>query len=599
MPESIDPRKLQGVVLQGFHRMKHYRKVTAMLVKEYAGQYYRMEKGLSGEEPANLIFNAVRAIVPILVMKNPMNLVTTEVLEQKVYAELLSMGLDSLDREIKLKDKLRGWVVSALFGLGILKTGLSVSGQMLKFGDQLVDPGQIYTELTDLDDFVFDPVCKNMRESAFLGSRILVPRQMLLDDDNFDHDLVAKLPQAFSTGQKKDEIADLTRNAAGKSEMQSLQDYVHVVELWIPGADALVTIPDPREMTVDGYLAMTEYYGPKEGPYDFLSFAPEVQGNPLPVAPASVWYDMHRMANRIFRKIIDQADRQKDVLLYNPAQADEVQEILDAQDGDTIATTDPKGIMSLSIGGQNPINERMLQQLQIWFNYLSGNPDQMSGQKSNAGTATQAQILQSNSLVSIEDSKDITYDKTADVSAKHAWYMHTDPLINIPLTKRAPGKEDVQVVLTPEQRQGDFLRLAFRIVPRSMGRLDPMTRAKRIMDFATNIIPAGVNTAMMMMQMGVQWNLQRYLTKMADELEIGEWVQDLFVDPEFQNKLAIYMSMGPQDAGKAIPSSITTAGVAQNKGFPGKQKNESPTQDFNAQSQTTSAESQSQNFGAM
>lgn len=597
MPEEIMPAKIQQVAKAGFERMKNYRRATAMFVKEYAGYYYRQSKGLTGEEPINLIFNTIRAMVPNLVMQSPINQVTTKFTAYKQYAELLSLALNSVEEDIKLKQTLRAWIVSALFGWGIMKIGLNATGEMIKFGDVNVDPGQVYAELVDLDNFILDPICTNIYEASMLGHKTMVPRQMLLDDNSYNHDLVRRLPTSAMI-RKNDTASQLTQKHMGTLEIQSLMDFVDVCELWIPEADAIVTIPDPEQATFNDYLKITDYYGPKEGPYVFLSFTPPVIGNPFPVAPVSLWYDLHRMANRVFTKIMDQADRQKDVLLYNPAAADDAQSLVEAKDGDAIASTNPKDAQVYSYGGQNRNNEQMLQQLQVWYNYVSGNPDQMSGNIPNVAkgkeTATRSQILQANANISIEDARGILYDQTAEISRRIAWYLHHDPLIEIPLTKRTTGGEEVQRVLTPEQRQGDFLKYTFKIVQRSMSRLDPTIRSKRIMEFGTNILPAAVNAAMMMMQIGMPFNLQRYLTRIAEEMGIGDWVQDMFDDPEFQQKLELYMAIGPKNAGPSIGGG---GGMQPNQPNPMARPIATPGQEANQFAQGGAAESQAANQG--
>lgn len=594
MPEEVMPQKIQLVAKAGFERMKNYRRATAMFVKEYAGYYYRQSKGLTGEEPINLIFNTIRAMVPNLVMQSPINQVTTKFTTYKQYAELLSLALNSVEEDIKLKQTLRAWIVSALFGWGIMKIGLNATGEMIKFGDVNVDPGQVYAELVDLDNFILDPICTNIYEASMLGHKTMVPRQMLLDDNSYNHDLVRRLPTSAMI-RKNDTVSQLTQKHMGTLEIQSLMDFVDVCELWIPEADAIVTIPDPEQATFDDYLKITDYYGPKEGPYVFLSFTPPVIGNPFPVAPVSLWYDLHRMANRVFTKIMDQADRQKDVLLFNPAAADDAQSLVDAKDGDAIASSDPKQAQVYSYGGQNRNNEQMLQQLQVWYNYVSGNPDQMSGNIPNVAkgkeTATRSQILQANANISIEDARGILYDQTAEISRRIAWYLHHDPLIEIPLTKRTTDGEEIQRVLTPEQRQGDFLKYTFKIVQRSMSRLDPTIRSKRIMEFGTNILPAAVNAAMMMMQIGMPFNLQRYLTRIAEEMGIGDWVQDMFDDPEFQQKLQLYMAIGPKNAGPSI------GGMQPNQPNPMARPVMTPGQEANQFAQEGAAEGQAATQG--
>ena len=526
-------------------------------------------------------------------MKNPVNELITRFTPQKMYGELLGLAIDETEREINLKKTFRAWVVSAIFAFGVLKTGIAASGEMLQFGDAKIDPGQIYTSIVDLDDFVFDSICTDIDKSTFLGSKIRVPRQILLDTTGYNHDLVMKLPKAhFNTHNR---IEDLTKQSMGTMEMHTLQDLVNVVELWVPEANALVTISDPDQIMLDDYLRLTDYYGPIEGPYTLLSFTPPVPNNPFPVAPVSLWYDIHKIANRIFKKTMDQADRQKDILLYNPAQADEAQDIIESKDGDSVASQDPKGIEVVSFGGQNRNNEIMLSELQVWYNYISGNPDQMAGNiprgQGGKETATRSQILQSNASISIEDARDLLYDGAAEVSRKIGWHLHTDPLINIPLTKRITGGKQVQLWLTPEQRQGDFLKFIFKIRERSMSRLDPAIRSKRLVEFATNLMPAMMTAAMMSLQMGAPFNIRKAITDITNELGIIEDVQDWFDDPDFEQKMMAIMKMGPQNAGKA--SQASPAGIAQNQGFPMARNIMTPGQEFNQNAQMGAAEAQS------
>jgi len=599
MNGNISPQRVSLTVKRGFDRMKNYRRATAMFVREYVGEYYSKQKGISGDEPINLLFHTIRTLVPNLVMQNPTTKIITPYTAHKEYAELLGLGLDELSRQTNFKEVLRAWITSAFFGWGILKTGVAAKGQMIKFGDITVDPGQIYTELVDLDDFVIDPICKSIRNSLFFGHRTMVPRQLLLDTNVYNHDLVAELPTSKSATQQQ-RASRITQDSMSALEIYNLQDYVDVVELYIPEANALVTIPDPLQRVAASYLGVTDFYGPKEGPYTFLSFTPPVQGNPFPVAPVSIYYDLHRMANRVFSKTMDQADSQKDIGLYNPALADTAQDILEAEDGDMLACSDPKGVNVVSFGGQNVDNSKMLQQLQVWFNYMSGNPDQIAGNmtpgtRGGKTTATQSQILQSNANISIEDARGILYDKTAEVKKKEAWYLHHDPFINVPLTKRTSGNEEIQLVLTPEQRQGDFLEFIFTIVQRSMSRMDPTIKSKRVLEFCTNVIPAAVQAAMLCLQMGQPFNLQRYLTNIADELGIGIEMQEIFDDPEFENRLMIMMQMGPQNPGKVSGTSM--AGVQQNGGAPMNRNIPTPGQESNQTAQATAAVSQSANQG--
>jgi len=590
MPEIIPPVRLQNVVKDSFTKTEKYHKASAAFIREFCGQYYNSIKGLTGSEPINLIFNAISSIVPALVMTNPTVEITTDYLPQEEYGQLLALGVNQVLKKMKIKDTFRAWIVSAFFGWGVMKTGLAASGGMLQVGDSRIDPGQAYAEVLASENFVIDPSCTSVEKAAFMGDKIRIPRQVLLADKSYNAELVKKLPR--SKFKKNERVNDVYG-------MYSLQDFVDVVELWIPEADAMVTISNPKQMILPDYIRAIDYYGPEDGPYTLLSFTPPVPNKPYPIVPVGIWYDLHKMANEMFTKSMNQAGRQRDILLYNPSVADEAIDVVEAEDGDAIASTDPAGAKVYSYGGQNPGNSAFLQEVQMWFNYVAKNPDQMAGNMTSATkgskeTATRSSIMQGNASIGIEDSRGILYDRASEVSRKIAWYLHNDPLIDLPLIKRANGQA-VQVSLTPEQKTGDFLRFMFNIRARSMSRLDPALRSKRIIEFATNLLPAVMNAAMLAMQMGMEFNVQKAVTDLGYELQIAEVIQDWFNDPDYQRKMMLYMNKGPQDTGGK--SQISNEGMMQNGGPPMARPVAGPETEFNQNAQAGANDAQAMNQG--
>jgi hypothetical protein len=575
MPTLFTPRQFQQVADEGFRRLKHYRAARMQYLRAYTGKYYADSKGDIGNEPINLIFNTIRAMVPHLVMKNPVNVITTDDPDQEDYAFLLGRGIDLTERRLKFDKTLRAAVVSAFFAFGLLKTGISASGQALYIDDITVDPGACYTDLVDLDNFTFDPMCTEWEEANFLGDKIRVPRQELLDAAGYAHDIVRAIPRSHGIGSDEGGTKNLSQKPNAMSHMEEAMDYVDVVELWVPKANAVVCIPDPKVLTADQYLNVREYYGPKDGPYTRLALTQPVPNNPLPIAPVGIWFDLHKKANEIFVKTMNQALRQKDVGIFDPSVIDQAEDVREAQDGEMIPG-DPSKIQMLSFGGQNQKNEGMLQQLQIWYNYIAGNPDQIAGLSSNADTATQANILAGNSNVGIADSEDIVATAAAEVANKIAWYLHNDPFMELPIALRTTEGKPVKVTLTPEQRRGDFLMMNFTIKPRSMRRLPADELARRLNVFTTNIVPAAAMAAQAMMGIGQQFNIMAYLTKIADAMEILDDIEDIFIDPQWQQKLALIAQQGAKPDGNATkkPGSgsgtagLSLPGVMQNGGAP-------------------------------
>jgi hypothetical protein len=628
MPDKeVTPKKLQAAIRHGIDRLRLFRSYRVMALRQYVGHYYDRDHGSIGDEPLNLIFNAVSIIVPNLVSNFPKNVVTSRFLMYRGYAELLEMGLDYLDKEIDIKTTLRRWIVDAIFTMGIIKTGLATSKDIITFGDnEHIDNGQPYAEIVDFDDYILDPAARHIEEATFVGSRIRVPRQMLLDSGLYRNDYIERLPAADMDPYDKRDSQAISQHEVTPNEINDLQDYVDVNEIWVPAAKAIVTVPS-GQVTFDDYLRIDDYYGPDDGPFTYLTLTPPVPNNPLPIAPVGIWHDLHVMANKMAKKIMDQAERQKTVLGYKRAMADDAQELMDAGDGEAIAMDDPQGVQSFSWGGQEKSNESHLGQLSYYFSLMSGNTDQLGGMRTGASTATGQEILQQNSSVRVEDMRDLIYVGTTKVNRKLAWYLHTDPLIALPLIKRTPipaqtvmtamgpvmvkppQVAEQQIILSPDVRQGEFLDFQFTIEAKSMSRMDPNDRLQKALLFCAKVLPSAASASQICAQMGVPFSFSKFMIRMAKELGL-EWMDEVFYDPEFQMQMSELVSRSPMiKDSKGImtgaPVTPTARGLsapheaeaAQNGQAPGVSNVPSETQQFNMNAQAGA--SQGSAFGRM
>lgn len=572
---TAEPIKVAGLVRKGFQRMDNYRRARSMFVREYCGQYFKVPEGVSGDQPINMVFATIRAYVPNLVMVNPVNQVVTDVVALKDYAYFRSQRLNQLQKKLKIKNIFRGGIVNGIFGMGILETGLCASDSIIELDDVDVDPGQVFTKNIDIDDLVIDPDCVALDEANFIGHLIRVRRADLLEIDGLDRGLIMQMPlSAERTGEKDRKVEDLSKRGLNYTELADVEDYVEVVRIWVPDANAFIYMADPRVQVHDKFIGVKPFYGPKTGPYSFLSLSQPVPNNPLPIPPVGIWYDLHTMINRSSKKLMERLDKQRDVFLYRPMYADLGQDLKEAMDQDWFASDDPQAVNKMSLGGVNPGDVEMLNTLQFWYNYIAGNPDQLSGVKQGANTATQAQILQSNASIVTQDYQDTIEDWATDVGEKQLWYLDTDPLIQMSL---------------PIEYQQSVNQMTCRIKRRSMQRLDPMVRSKRIIEFCTNVLPGVVVAAQQCMQMGIPFNLQKFLTNIAEEIDISDFMVDVFNDPDFQKKLNTYMQFKSDAAGE---QGINPRAIAQNSGLPSKKNIMSPSQESNQFAQMTSAESQ-------
>ena len=583
MPANVSPRKVQEAVERGFKRLSNFRSARLMFLRQYVGQYYDKESGEIGTEAINLIFNAIRILVPNIVMSFPKHEVVSRFLANKDYAELLTLALNYQAKAIDLKTTYRKAIIDAIFTLGIVKTGLAESDSVYAFDEySKIDAGTIYSETVDFDNFVADPNSRDhlFRDASFLGDRLSVPRKNLLESGLYKNELIERLPGTGDMLSPR-RANQLSRNEIRDRDNYEFEDEVEIVELWVPDAHVIITVPGSRNTPMDDYLRVDDYYGSDKGPYTFLALTPPVSDNPIPVPMVGVWHDLHILANRMAKKVINQAERQKDIVFYRRAAADDAAEVQGATDGEAIAVDDTESLKTVSFGGQQQSNEVMTSQLQSWFNMMAANPQGVGGMTLDADSATEARILQGNANIGLEDMKNMVYQFAAEEASKRAWYLHTDPFIEMPLIRRdqipaqyamtAQGpvttqparSEDRQVILSPEARRGDWLDFSFDIQPESMGRMDSATRLQQAMTFAIKVLPSVLQSAIIMAQLQMPFDTKQYLIKLAHEAGI-DWLDQVFYDPEFQIKVLSMMMQGvnPATSQGQVGQPSPTAGMA-------------------------------------
>lgn len=588
MPFNMSPQDLQESVELGWKRNHRTRRARLTFLKQYVGQYYDAEVGRTGQEPLNLIYNAIRVLVPNLVFNYPEYEVETDYLQYREYGKLHAIALKNGGKKLRLKKVYRQCVVDAIFLMGIMKTGICTSDSVVHFDeDDSIDPGMVYTERVDFSNFVWDPNARDIDDGLYQGDRSIVSRTSLLESGLYNNELIERLPAAYSlTGRdKKERVEALSAGGIDLAEAAKLEDMVEIVELWIPRAKAIVTVPADATYRPGDYLRVVDYYGPDSGPYSRLVLTPPVPNNPLPISAVGIWSDLHRMTNKLAKKQMEQADRQKTVVVYNPASADDVVELQGASDGESIAVSDPDGINTIEFGGKSQANDGMLGSLQLWFNQMAGNPDTMAGVSMDADSATAAQALINNASVNLTDMQDAVYAFIGEEATKRFWYGHTDPLMETPVVHRRRADqrvqvgpdgtpaitggeyEDVQVMLTPEMRRGDFLDYAFTVKPLSLGRQDPAEKYQKALEFAVKILPAAAQAAQVAMMMGAAFSFQRFVTKMAEFAGI-DWLDEVFEDPALQQAMAMRAMLGPQMEGSKGQVGGGLNGIMQNGGSP-------------------------------
>ncbi|MCC7147129.1 MAG: hypothetical protein IT443_11845 [Phycisphaeraceae bacterium] len=540
MALKMTPRRMSRAVAVDFQKREHSRKNRLNLLARYVGRSYGPGQALdTSSHPLAMIYQAVTTLVPNLVFRDPVVAVSTEFGPYRQYARIFELALNHLVRhEIKLRRTLRKVITDAIFSDGWIKVGIADSGRSLDLGGEegSLKIGQPYADRVDGDDIFYDSMARDLEEAKRIGNRFRLSKQAAMDCGLYDPDEIRKLKSRYDYPVKA-EVSLLSSGTQVSGQARDVIEYVDMVECYCPEDNRLVTMPYDPEGTCDKYLRVGNYEGTDEGPYIQLGLA-YVPDNILPAAPASVWYDLETTANKVARKLARQAERQKSILAYEPSAAEDAEEIREASDGDTVQVDNIEAIKEVSFGGVTAEGYQFMVWAKQWFSEMAMNIDLLSGAGSNEPTATQAEMVQSNSNVRLSDLQNIVYQFTTDVCRALGKILHTDPLIELPLIQRRGGTEQ-QVYYTPEMRMGESFDYTFEVKPYSMARQDPNVKVRRLLEFTSSGIPALVNAQMML---GPSFRIDNALDILGRNMGIDEL--DELIDIQALSKtLALMMDL--------------------------------------------------------
>lgn len=465
-----DLKKLQSSIEANYKLLEPFRKNRLAVIKEYVGSHFS-DHGSERELPFNMIRLFVDIFVRQIVANNPSSLITTKSLRLRPAAATLQLGLNHLIKEMDLQQDLEAGVKDSLFSIGIMKVGLNHSADV-EIGGVLHDVGQPFANAVELDNFVCDMSARRWEDMTFIGDRYRVDLEFAKTKMFPGSKEAAKLTATDKPVQDNDRHStkELTEERIAASE--EYRPKVELWDIWLPLESKVITIAAGQ--LSDVVLKEIEWDGPEHGPYHHLGMS-DVPGSPMPLPPIANHRDLHDLINSTARKLQRQIMRQKEVLGVASGAEGDVERVQGSDDGDVIKMDHPELIKAFKLGGIDNLSLATMMQMMELFKEMSGNLDSLGGLGPQADTLGQERIIADSSNVQVADMGARVTKFTARIVRDLAFYLFSDPLINLPLVKRVPGVEGVEipVTLTAADREGDFLDYNFDIDPISMRHKTP------------------------------------------------------------------------------------------------------------------------------
>ncbi len=477
--------KLQDMAENNFRLVKPALIKRMEILQEYSNNWYDEipVENIRTHTPMNLVARAITTFLPMLASQTPRAMVRPRVVELNPLAELLRTTLNFVAEDIELGETLRTVTLDSLCYMGICKTGLSAGGAMISdaYGT-LHDSGKLFVDPIYPEDYIFDMSARRKEEMDYEGNWFFIPAEFLLDSGLYKN--LDALVKAYQD-TPKESPEKISKGSSSLFE-KTIRPYARPAEFWIPSEGIIVTIP-PKGQGVKP-LRIVEFTGPKDGPYDLLTYMnfPE---SVLPIAPIYANIDFHYFVNQMMRKMARQANREKIVNIYDGTAEDDAKAVQNAADGQWVKVANVKAFQEVKNGGTPDDAYKWVEWLMKLWNEQEHNINVVGGIAKQADTLGQEQMMYANATISVDDMIEAGHKFTKRIFGKMTHYLLTDPLVDIRTAKKTLVGEEIPVQFTYGKiKPSDFVKYNISVEPYSMQRVNPTIRLNRIMQIVSGII---------------------------------------------------------------------------------------------------------------
>lgn len=491
--EDVDFSRLCNDMTRSRLALRYPRESRRDMIVQYAGKYYS-EESASEPVPINLLALYINIVGRGLIAKNPRAMMSTFQKANKPTISTMQQWVNDEADRMNLAKTLQRWVVDALFSIGIIKVALSTPSDAAHAAWSL-ESAQPFVANVSLDDFVCDMHARDFSEVSYIGHRYRVPLDTIRDSSIYTK---ARKLLTASTDPLYNQEGDTRANVIGRttygtSTGEEFEEMVDLWEVYLPRRKLVVTFEsdnagNPEVSGAGDVLRVQRWLGPDDGPYHILGFQ-VMPDNLLPKAPLQDLFDLHMLANNLYRKLTRQAERQKTLLLTRaPEDAARIQT---SSDGDIVRVDNPDAHKLIPFDNISQLNMQLFIDCVQRFSFQAGNMEMMGGLSPQSKTATQDKLLASNASGTLMSMQETVVQKTEEVYRAMCWFQHHDPVRNYKAKFEVPGMPELSVMrqVGPQDRQRvPWDELQIKIDPYSLQSQTPQARLMMLQQVLTQII---------------------------------------------------------------------------------------------------------------
>ena len=462
----------------------------------------------------------VNTYVRQLISRDPQCLIDTRVPKLRERAKEYTLAANHIFKEMRLGDAARECTFDAMFGIGVMKVGLKPN-EIGNAESWEYDTGKPFAEPVGLDDWVHDMTAKRMDQCRYFGNRYRLPLSLLKESGLFDSKQTERMSATLQ--DLYNETGDVRASSLTKRESYysdgEYEPHVELYDIWLPFEGKILTIPaDMYGMSYRDPIREIDWSGPEEGPYHILSYS-DVPDNTMPLAPAANLYDLHVFLNTIYRKLRNQAERQKEILGYAGEADQDARRVVDAGDGESIRLDAPDKLNNVRFGGIDSNLLAMFLNGKDQFSYFAGNLDVLSGLGAQSDTLGQDRLIAQSASQRLSEMQGRTAKFLTRTMKSVAWYIHDDPSLSVSVEKPITSRRTRTIVYDASRREGDYLDYNYDLVAHSTTDMTPAMRAEQMMAIHDRIILPNQAT---MQQSGQSFDVVGFVKKVSGYAMVDE-----------------------------------------------------------------------------
>jgi hypothetical protein len=509
-----------------FGQLKVFRENRKAAVKQYVGTHYS-DNGAAYKVPIPMIELAVNVYLQLLVASCPRVAINTGVMQLREIVERFKLALNHLiTDEIDLEDTLESAVIGAIFCMGVVKVGINHT--QVEYLGAMHDAGQPFADYVNLDNFLFDMTTDNRKQCQFMADKYPIAvedAKKMFSEEVHKH--FSGSSQAFAD---TDTVHGITDNSGLRKEYN---ETMLVWDCYLPRENMIHFFMDSGDPTnpFGEEIGSQEWYGVETGPYHILGFN-KVEGNSMPLAPVALFMDLDALINKLYRKLGRQAERQKTNTFVNSPK--DGNRLKTANDGDILPVDNADKINDHKTGGIDPTNLAFMIQSKDLLDYIAGNLSSLGGLSPQSDTLGQDNLLSAGASQRIKRMNKKVYKFVQGICKALAFYLWNDPYINIPVVKRIPGLDDIQVRTSfgrnDVRNENDFMEYNITIEPYSLQHQGPEAKLQTLRTIFGEMIAPMLPT---MAQLGIGFDFEKFLRTISELANLPELDNMLvYADPK-------------------------------------------------------------------